>query len=497
MITDYFTYKKVESPLIQSEYYELHRSFIHRNNFKKLYNEIKPHLVLNATRESCVCVSDVHVLKFKLYNLPIIDWTETISDIRNEIMQKYEDTIIDYGLVHLYRDDTSNINWHYDKEAMRSNIYSISIGGTRRFCLRDKITHQVITFQLYDGDLFIMKVGCQEKYDHCIKSIKMFNEPRISITFRQIEESIYYFTLDMNNIGIYLTHENPSEKNENYIELAQTRHGITIGYIKDPNDTLFTHYDENMITNNVSLLKSNIQKAVRRQMSQVASSSTMKMIIERHVLDLLRRLTIISLEDVQITKYYPIILWYYIATNYKYELLDKDVNFIYSYVKHICSVTHNSQHFDKNVIQTNIDINNCVNNIMCLSLFLRKEYGGFNGEMHLLNNYIISINNETCYINEDEIIIERYKINDTIEILDCSIDYHCFPKMPQKVLQMLDQNNFTEDDIRNLIWTFDSSINVRETNKINTDCDSNYNTWIQVIKPKCDIYRRYIRNIIT
>ena len=61
-----------------------------------------------------------------------------------------------------------------DKEALNSSIYSVSIGGTRKFSIKDKNTKEVISFELEDGDLFIMKPGCQERYEHCIKSIKKF-----------------------------------------------------------------------------------------------------------------------------------------------------------------------------------------------------------------------------------------------------------------------------------------------------------------------------------
>ena len=186
MITDFFKPKK-NQPII-TEYYELHRTFIKRNKFSQLFNEINPFLKINSSRKSCVCVNDCIKKKFDIYRLPLIDWTPTTNEIRNKILSDYSNQYpIDYGLVHYYNDYTANISWHSDREALKSNIYSISIGGTRRFCLRNKITKEVLTFDLFDGDLFIMKIGCQDEYEHCIKSIKLFNEPRISITFRQIE----------------------------------------------------------------------------------------------------------------------------------------------------------------------------------------------------------------------------------------------------------------------------------------------------------------------
>lgn len=188
MITDYFKpTNNVQQPIV-TQYYELHRSFIERNIFGKLYDELRDHLQINASRKSCVCVN--HELKetFDIYHLPLIDWTVTSNKIRNKIVAHCGDMhAIDYGLVHYYADSNATISWHHDKEALNSNVYLVSVGGTRSFCLRDKETRQVLTFHLFDGDLFIMKTGCQDKYEHCIKSVKLFNEPRISVTFRQME----------------------------------------------------------------------------------------------------------------------------------------------------------------------------------------------------------------------------------------------------------------------------------------------------------------------
>lgn len=184
MISDYFTV--AHKPVI-TEYYELHRQFIGRNKFKGIYSEIQTGIVANSSRKSCVCVDPGLMAGFTIYSLPMIHWTETIGEIKTKILDEHcSEHSIDYGLVHYYHDENATISWHSDKEAITSNIYSVSIGGTRRFCLRDVVTGKIETFDLFDGDLFIMKVGCQEKYEHCIKSIKMYGKPRISITFRHI-----------------------------------------------------------------------------------------------------------------------------------------------------------------------------------------------------------------------------------------------------------------------------------------------------------------------
>jgi len=147
MITDFFTPKNAK--IISTEFYELHRSYIERNTFKILYNELCNNLETNSSRKSCVCVNDIIKNEFDIYNLPLIDWTYTLNEIKEKILCDFvQSNTIDYGLVHYYKDSSSSISWHYDKEALNSDVYSISIGGTRRFCLRDKETKQILNFDL-------------------------------------------------------------------------------------------------------------------------------------------------------------------------------------------------------------------------------------------------------------------------------------------------------------------------------------------------------------
>jgi hypothetical protein len=498
MITDYFKYKTGKPASIIQEYYEVHRCFIERNNFQKVYNEVKSSLIENSARQSCVCINSENIKDFTIYNLPLINWTKTIFDIRNKILTNQDNnSTIDYGLVHYYHNDKATINWHSDREALRSNIYSISIGGVRRFCLKDKITKEVLTFDLYDGDFLIMKVGCQDKYEHCIKSIKEFNQPRISITFRQIEKPICYYTFDYSNLSIVITNEEPPNTT-NYRQITKTKQGIIVGIIQDSIGEKFNNYD--IISNeNASLLKSNLQKAIRRKEEEIALQSTMKMIVHGQTIDLLRRLTIISFEDVQLNKYYPIILWYYIALTNNYELLDNDVNFIYSYVKLLCKIDEYDE-IDNSSIPEIYKLNELYNNIDCIALYMRIQYGGFSGEIRLMNNLISGILKKKYIICNNDIQIVNHSISNlnSIKILDCAIDFHCFPKMPEKVLAKISVNkDLTEEDIRKYIWHYDSSINVRinqVTNRKKENLDDTI--WNTIIKPKCDNYRYYIKKML-
>lgn len=491
MITDFFK-SKMETPKpIINEYYELHRAFVERNCYKQIYNEVKNIIVKNSSRQSCVCLSKEYMDTFKIYDLPLIEWTSTISSIRNNILKKHEHQYsIDYGLVHYYNDETATINWHSDSEALESNIYSISVGGVRRFCLRDKLTKEIITFDLFDGDLFIMKIGCQDKYEHCIKSIKAFNQPRISITFRQIELPKWYYIYDRANLLVYITEEDPKIVSCKHV--VTTKQKIVICEIREVTSDKLTNIIVN--TRNASLIKSNLQKAIRRKLVDIALQSAMTLIFNGQAITLLRRLTIISFEDVYINKYYPIIVWYYVALSSGYELFEDDVNFIYSYIKLLCNI--NTVH--DNITQTSIPsqkyiLNEIIHNVYCTSLYVRILYGGFVSEIYFMKNIIQGLLNGSINVCDDEIIIEEYQISETPMIyLNCAIDFHCFPKMLDNVLSKINPDlKLSSDDIRSYIWFYDSSINVR-VNEINNINNLDSELWNTIIKPKCDLYRSYI-----
>jgi hypothetical protein len=495
MITDYFKPTTNKGQSIITEYYELHRNFYKRNQLKTIYSEVQSHLQNNSSRKSCVCIDSHLHEQFHLYNLPLIPWTTTCNDIRNQILNQYSNSYsIDYGLIHYYHDFHSNIGWHSDREALRSNIYSISIGGTRIFCLRDQQTNDVMKFHLMDGDLFIMKTGCQDKYKHCILSKKEYNNSRISITFRQLEIPILFYTYYPLEKRIQLSEKEPNDGR--YKKISETREKIMIGII---NHNDIDDFKINKKELSLSLIKSNLQKAIRRKKEDVALHSTMELIQSGYALDLLRRLTIISIEDVLINTSYCIIVWYFIALSNHYVLSNEDVDFIYSYVKYICHIEFICENEDDHPSHYHhYGLHNIIQNVDCIALYLRLQYGGFNGEKTLLNKHIHDIMMNQIMIYDNDLIIEKHrKYNTELPILKCSIDFHCFTNMIENVyskILMEDSNTIiTQTDVKNYIWHFDSNVNARIVPKKNGLDES---LWKTVMKPKCDMYRFAIMKLL-
>lgn len=97
-------------------------------------------------------------------------------------------------LLNQYKDGTEGIGWHSDKEVLESYnnaVYTVSLGGSRHFQLREKYPkvkptkrgEDIITVMLNSGDLVGMLGKTQDLYAHCIPK-RANAEYRISESFR-------------------------------------------------------------------------------------------------------------------------------------------------------------------------------------------------------------------------------------------------------------------------------------------------------------------------
>ena len=93
-------------------------------------------------------------------------------------------------LANLYEHGKQGTGWHSDNEAsLRSAEYetviaSLSLGATRKFRFKHKITAETVDLLLYSGQLIVMKGQTQEYWKHTIAKSSKIIEPRINLTFR-------------------------------------------------------------------------------------------------------------------------------------------------------------------------------------------------------------------------------------------------------------------------------------------------------------------------
>ena len=234
----------------------------------------------------------------------------------------------------------------------------------------------------------------------------------------------------------------------------------------------------------VSLLKSNIQKAVRRNQPDIAIASACELIrFKTGLTQFLRRLCIIIIEDKfscyeQIANHFNTLVWM-MATekgwngwlNWVLGLLHFICNKKFKYVNHTID----------------IDYNWSDNQYSC-ALLLRVFYGGMKGDMILLKNcakIIEKIDPEELDTNTVE--IKLIKPNYNMKIIRAAADFHCVPGIIKNILKI--HPNYTDINVKKAIWDYSSSIRF--------DCELNKhnNLWKDIRKTVYNFQRWYISNL--
>lgn len=152
---------------------------IFRDLYETLRTRVRPGT--SQYRHSCVFgKSDyTHLREFPWEEAPLI------MKMR-ELVELYAGKKVDYCLAHIYIDGKAGIGWHYDEEALASDVYSLSFGTPRKFRLRERGQTRGWVYEqvLSNGDLFHMLPECQRTYEHCVPPQTTIKTPRVNLTFR-------------------------------------------------------------------------------------------------------------------------------------------------------------------------------------------------------------------------------------------------------------------------------------------------------------------------
>jgi alkylated DNA repair dioxygenase AlkB len=98
--------------------------------------------------------------------------------------QRYNSVLLNY-----YRDGKDSMGMHSDDEAElgpQPAIASLSLGATRTFILRHKISKRTLKIDLTDGSLLLMSGALQTHWLHGINKTAKPVGPRLNLTFRYI-----------------------------------------------------------------------------------------------------------------------------------------------------------------------------------------------------------------------------------------------------------------------------------------------------------------------
>ena len=93
-------------------------------------------------------------------------------------------------MANCYRDNNDAVAWHSDDEpelGKQPVIASVSLGATRIFKLKHKVSGEKLDIPLTSGSLLIMAGETQHCWQHAILRSKKAIAPRINLTFREIK----------------------------------------------------------------------------------------------------------------------------------------------------------------------------------------------------------------------------------------------------------------------------------------------------------------------
>lgn len=94
-------------------------------------------------------------------------------------------------LLNYYQDGFQGMGWHADNEKELGNnpiIASVSLGATRTFRCKHRLTNHKVDIVLEPGSLLIMKGSMQQNWVHSLPISKKIKDGRINCTFRTIVE---------------------------------------------------------------------------------------------------------------------------------------------------------------------------------------------------------------------------------------------------------------------------------------------------------------------
>lgn len=116
-------------------------------------------------------------------------WTPELQRIRERV-QGLAGTPFNAMLLNLYRDGRDGMGWHSDDEPELGPapvIASVSLGATRRFCLRHRRRKErKLHLSLEHGSLLLMAGSTQRHWVHAVPKTSRPVGERINLTFRLV-----------------------------------------------------------------------------------------------------------------------------------------------------------------------------------------------------------------------------------------------------------------------------------------------------------------------
>jgi hypothetical protein len=210
----------------------------------------------------------------------------------------------------------------------------------------------------------------------------------------------------------------------------------------------------------IPLLKSNLQKAIRRKDKRTAVSS-MLALLSKSPTELFRRLPIIYIEDVCLMTSFPIVVWFMIADK-EYVIKKLDVFILVNIIISLCDTDEVYDDPSIDILEKcQEDIYDIENNDAILALIIRSKYGGMKGDMVMLKEAIDHYKRGRIIVETEWLDEIRYEHK--VEVLPEAIDFHPYPQI------LRDINKATHiqcELVKKTIWLAESGVNYRKPHTI-------------------------------
>jgi alkylated DNA repair dioxygenase AlkB len=141
--------------------------------------------IIPVPREESLFGDDLHYA-YRGATIKAARWPDFLLEARNRILESTGFKFA-FAVGNRYLSGKDSIGWHSDDFPVigkKPAIASLSLGSTRKFKLRHKISGATFDYELESGSLLIMLPGCQDEWLHAVPKTARPVGERINWTFR-------------------------------------------------------------------------------------------------------------------------------------------------------------------------------------------------------------------------------------------------------------------------------------------------------------------------
>ena len=238
----------------------------------------------------------------------------------------------------------------------------------------------------------------------------------------------------------------------------------------------------------VSLLKSNLQKCIRRQLPQKACQ-TARYLMELDITLLVRRLAIIMLEDVVLHESFSLLAWLTAALSKQFHTPPFIKEWLLGLVDYMCRqhrehywslcIDNTLRHLNDlttlrskyreicNIVQQPDRQEYAYRRNLAFSLLFRMSYGGLPGDISMLYSFIDKVvlldgDNTNAIIDKTPIkplSLDSVNMLDVAQVEPSAVDFHCAPNVIFALSRLY--KRFTQQQLKSAIWHHSSKLNKR------------------------------------